>query len=101
MTRDLFNAPYQSHSVTSREAAEAIAPKLHRLQQKVFDFLILCERSASRGATDEQMQFALSLNPSTQRPRRIELVDKGLVIDSGRTALTKSGCKAVVWAVKR
>jgi hypothetical protein len=47
--------------------------------------------------TDEEMQVRLEMNPSTQRPRRIELVGMGLVVDSGTTRKTRSGRSAVAW----
>jgi hypothetical protein len=42
------------------------------------------------------MQLALGMNPSTQRPRRIELERRGLVVKDG-TRKTSSGRMAVVW----
>ena len=88
-------APYQRHSDTSRAAAEDIEQSMGRLQARVYAFL------AQNGpATDEMMQSALGMNPSTQRPRRIELLGKGLVCDSGRRALTKSRRHAFLWAVR-
>jgi hypothetical protein len=53
----------------------------------------------STGGTDEELQDALGMNPNTQRPRRIELVERGLVRDSGRTRKTKSGRRATVWEI--
>jgi hypothetical protein len=50
-----------------------------------------------KGATDDQCQRWLDMNPSTQRPRRIKLVSDGLVRDSGRKRETASGAMAVVW----
>lgn len=54
-------------------------------------------RAGSRGATDEEIQTALALNPSTQRPRRIELVKAGRVYDSGNRRKTLANLDAVVW----
>ena len=85
---------YQPHSDTSREAAERIEPTAGTLRRKVLDYMRVV-----REATDERMQDELRLNPSTQRPRRIELVASGHLRDSGRTALTKSGRKAVLWQI--
>ena len=94
---DLFNRiepPAQRHSRTSIAAAEQIEPRSETLRRAVLDYLRQC---GENGATDEQMQESLAMNPSTQRPRRIELVELGLVRDSGRTGLTRSGRKAVLW----
>lgn len=49
------------------------------------------------GCTDEEGGLALAINPSTYRPRRIELVERGAVIDSSTTRRTSSGRQAVVW----
>ena len=49
------------------------------------------------GATDQELQDALNMDPSTERPRRVDLVKRGLVKDSGSTRLTRSGRKATVW----
>lgn len=98
---DLFadyrpDPPCQAHSETSRAAAEAIEPAAETLRRRVLDFL---RGVADLGATDEDMQLIMKMNPSTQRPRRIELVEMGLVLDSGRTRPTRSGRKAVVWVI--
>lgn len=62
---------------------------------------VLAAISASTdGLTDEQIQQQLGMNPSTERPRRIELVDMGEIHDTGRTRETLSGRSAVVWGVK-
>lgn len=89
-----MDAPFQSHSDTSREAAERIEPKKLSLKRKVLEHFKLVGE-----CTDEQGMEALEMNPSTYRPRRIELVDSGHLRDSGRTALTKSGRGAVLWEI--
>lgn len=99
---DLFGKPetvdkYQRHSDTSRSAARNIESSASTLRAKVYRFLSV---SGEYGATDEELQIALEMNPSTQRPRRIELVEKGLVKDSGRVRKTRSKRNAVVWTVQ-
>jgi hypothetical protein len=54
-----------------------------------------------RGATDEEIQHELQMNPSTQRPRRIELVEAKLVLDSTMKRPTSSGRQAVVWIARK
>jgi hypothetical protein len=88
-------APFQPHSETSREAARSIAKQIGPLHQKIIAYLT----EHRDGATDEAMFDALGMNPSTLRPRRIELVRAGRVKDSGRYALTKSLSKATVWCL--
>ena len=89
--------PHQRHSVTSKCAAVAIASDSATLRESVRRHLVWC---GITGATDEEIQNALGMNPSTQRPRRIELVKRGVVVDSGTTRKTTSGRSATVWIVK-
>lgn len=88
-----LSIPYQARSETSRAAAESIAEGASTLRAKVLAYL----RDHPDGLTDEQMQGGLGMNPSTQRPRRGELLRMGLVVDSGKQRATKSGRMAVVW----
>ena len=92
----MFNPPVPSvaTSDTSKAAAEAIEPTAGTLRHAVMRFLRCC---GCVGATDEQMQLALQMNPSTQRPRRIELVKGGFAFDSSRRRPTTSGRAATVW----
>lgn len=88
--------PFQRHSATSKEAAIAAEGSAGSLRRQVWSFLM--ERGAS-GATDEEIQTLEDIPANTERPRRRELEQAGLVRDSGRTRLTASGRKAVVWVV--
>ena len=92
----LFGQPpkYQAHSDTSKAAAAEIETNARTLRATVYSFLKI---SGLYGATDEELQVALNMNPSTERPRRIELVELRLVKDGGKKRNTKSGRKAVVW----
>ena len=85
---------YVRGSETSRRAAEEIEMNADSLRGRTYRYLI---GRGNRGATDEEIQTASGMNPSTQRPRRVELVERGLVKDSGQTRLTKSSRSAVVW----
>ena len=92
----LFEArgPAQGHSATSRQAAAEIEPSSGTLRGYVLAYL---RGTGETGATDEEMQTALNMNPSTQRPRRIELVNAGLAHASHVTRRTRSGRSATVW----
>ena len=96
---DLFGKPlpYVRGSETSKEAAIAAEPNAGTQRRRVLDEL-RCFRD--EGLTDHDMQDILAMNPSTQRPRRVELVKQGFVVDSGKTRLTPSGKRAVVWVAK-
>lgn len=88
-------APAVHGSVTSAKAADSLGPAtLNAMQRRVLELL----RENPHGLTDEEQQSALAMNPSTQRPRRIELVRRGLVVEAG-TRKTASGRMATVWRV--
>jgi hypothetical protein len=87
-------APSVRGSRTSSEAAESLGPAtMNAMQRRLVEFLRTC---GAFGATDEEMQLALGMNPSTQRPRRGELADAGLIVRDG-TRKTKSRRNADVW----
>ena len=88
-------APSVNGSVTSAKAADSLGPAtLNAMQRKVLALL----EATPGGLTDEEMQRLLGMNPSTQRPRRIELARRGLVVEAG-TRRTASGRMAMVWRV--
>jgi hypothetical protein len=89
--------PYQRHSEESREAAELIEPDAESLRGIVLAYIRKC---GEPGATDDEMQVALRMNPSTQRPRRIELWKADLVRATGRKRPTRSGRPAMVWEAR-
>jgi hypothetical protein len=94
-TLPLFAArpPAIKGSATSAMAADSLGTAtLNAMQRRVLE--LLHENAA--GMTDEEQQAALAMNPSTQRPRRIELVRRGLVVEAG-TRRTSSGRMATVW----
>lgn len=84
---------HQKHSPTSRAAAESIKPRVGPMHAQLLEWL-MC--SGTYGLTDEGMQL-LGMAQNTQRPRRRELQQAGLIADSGRTRPTSSGRQAVVW----
>jgi len=92
---------FQQHgqSETSREAAVRAPVKTSR--RKVLEAF---GRRANwmtglliEDLTDEEIQTRTGMNPSTERPRRVELVEMGLIEDSGVRRRTSSGRSAVVW----
>lgn len=88
--------PYQRHSATSRGAATAILPALGKLQAAVLAYIT---RYGALGATDQEIQAGLAMDPSTERPRRVELLRKGLIRQSGERT-TRAGRKAAVWVAR-
>jgi hypothetical protein len=86
-------APSVNGSATSAAAADSLGPQaLNAMQRRVLALL----EATPDGLTDEEMQTRLGMNPSTQRPRRIELARRGLVVECG-TRRTASGRMATVW----
>ena len=90
-----MRAPAVNGSVTSAQAADSLGPQaLNQMQRRVLELLA----ANPAGLTDEEMQTRLGMNPSTQRPRRIELARRGLVVTCG-VRKTSSGRNADVWRV--
>lgn len=86
-------APSVSGSVTSAAAADSLDAKaLNALQRRVLEFI----GWRQAGATDEEIADELGMNPSTVRPRRIELARRGFIAEAG-TRRTRSGRMATVW----
>ena len=87
----------QGQASTSRAAAVAAIPLTGKSRIAVWQVI---RDSGGHGATDEEIQAKLRMNPSTQRPRRVELVEQGRIVDSGRRRRTASRRDAVVWVVQ-
>lgn len=94
MNAKQMDLPYVGSSDTSRAAAEQAAAHAPVGRSRV---LALLRSVAPDGLTDEQIARRLKMNPSTERPRRIELVRAKLVVDSGRTRYTRAKVRAVIW----
>lgn len=87
-------APVTNGTSTSNEAAARIEPAAGTLRAQALDYIRAC---GEIGATDEEIQLALSMNPSTQRPRRQELEKLGMILRTSRTRPTRSGRSAVIF----
>jgi hypothetical protein len=78
----------------SAEARASLTPEVMNAQQrKVFDYI---RDQGEHGATDEECQRGLEMNPSSQRPRRGELADAGLIVVAGKR-MTSANKRATVW----
>lgn len=87
--------PAQMHSPTSRAAAEAIAPDASTLRERVFRCIL-----TNGPVTDQEIQDLCKMDPSTERPRRVELVNAGRIYAAGKKR-TRSGRSAFAWKVSR
>ena len=79
------------HPDTSHAAALTVMPKTGTQRRRVLDFIGAC---GATGASDLEIQLGLRLNGNSERPRRVELVDAGLIEDSG---VRREG--HIVWTV--
>ncbi len=79
---------------TSAAAAAAALPHTATQRRRVLDAI----RDAGRdGLTDEEVEDALHLGGNSARPRRKELEEGGLIVDSGERRETSTGRAAIVW----
>ncbi|HWV12556.1 MAG TPA: hypothetical protein VN110_04605 [Sphingobium sp.] len=91
-------AGFKGTAETSREAAEAIAPKLGRLQRMVAEAV---KARGAYGLTPEELAEQANIDRVSVQPRFSELKIKGLIVDSGRRRSNPSSRKkAVVWVAK-
>ena len=90
--------PPASGSATSQAAAQSITQDTNGQRAAVLEFI----RSMNVwGATDQEVQQQLDMGGSTQRPRRRELQQAGLIEDSGQTRPTCAGRQAILWVAVR
>lgn len=75
----------------SQAAGESIRPSAGTLRALVLTHVMVCGP-----CTDEEIAEALSMNPSTARPRRLELQRQGLIRECGEKP-TRSGRLASLW----
>ena len=86
--------PYQPHSSTSKAAAQYMRGKSGTSRRRVFEFI-----RENGPVMDEMIGIELAMNPSTVRPRRIELVTAGLVVQQGVRPVA-SGLFAAAWVAR-
>jgi transcription initiation factor IIE alpha subunit len=90
--------PFQTHSETSADAARSMEAKAPNLRHVVY-MEIYRTTLFGGGLTDEEIVQRTGLNPSTVRPRRIELLRDKRIVAAGKRP-TASGRLAMVWAAK-
>lgn len=89
--------PPAVRSRTSIAAAEAIREMAPTIRGKVYEEIARC---GQLGATREELAERLDLRVATVCGRCRELVEMGLIYDSGTTRPTSSGRAAVVMRAK-
>jgi hypothetical protein len=78
---------------TSIAAARRTAPRSSGNRTLVYEAV----RDSADGLTDMQISDVTGLDPSTERPRRVELVRLGLIESAGITRRSPLGSMATVW----
>jgi DNA-binding MarR family transcriptional regulator len=88
------DAPGHRGVDTSREAAEAFAPKLGRLQKLALEAI---RSRGPFGLTADELAETLGLDRYSIQPRSTELRRKRLIEDSGLRRFNATGRRAIVW----
>lgn len=91
------DAPGHRNVDTSIAAANALAPKLGRLQRMA---LSTVRNAGWQGLTADELAARLDMDRWSIQPRLSELKRKGLVTDSGQRRRNVTGKRAIVWMVK-
>lgn len=80
---------------TSHEAAESISPRLRELQRKVLMFAY----DYPDGFIDPELNRRFDTHGSTYRTRRAELVEQGLIRDSGERRTDGGTRRHIIWQI--
>jgi hypothetical protein len=104
MTDSLFDyqpAPKvrHDHPDTSHQAADKVQPITGRWRLAIFEFAAM---APDYGVTDDEIFTRWPDEPqSTLRPRRIELVDAGWLLETDRKRANKRGNQCKVWVINK
>lgn len=88
------DAPGHRHVETSVAAADALAPKLSRLQHVAEGAI---RDAGADGLTADELAARLDMERWSIQPRTSELKRKGLIRDSGQRRPNCTGKLAIVW----
>ncbi|WP_033927065.1 hypothetical protein [Sphingomonas sp. 35-24ZXX] len=91
------DAPGHRHVDTSMAAADALAPKLGRLQRMTEAAI---REAGWIGLTADELAATLGMDRWSIQPRTSELRRKGLIRDSGQRRPNATGKMAIVWVAK-
>lgn len=88
------DAPGHRNVDTSIDAADALTPKLGRLQRLAEATI---RDAGSNGLTADELASRLDLDRWSIQPRTTELRRKGIILDSGQRRHNATGKRAIVW----
>jgi DNA-binding MarR family transcriptional regulator len=91
------DAPGHRNIDTSIAAANALAPKLGRLQRMAEAAI---RDAGAYGLTADELAERLDMDRYSIQPRTSELKRKGLIRDSGWRRPNSTGKQAIVWIAK-
>lgn len=84
----------------SQQAARLALPRSGVNRRRVLDYVAdRCQIEPWKGATDHELERGLRLSGNSARPRRVQLVRDGWLVDSGRKRQGSSGVDAAVWVL--
>lgn len=96
-TDDRIGAFHRDAADTERDAAVSQYPKIGGDRRRVLEFIASC---GAHGATDDEVAAGTGLYLYTAAPRRVELVNAGLVVRSGERRQTPRKRRAIVWVAR-
>ena len=88
------DAPGHRNVDTSIAAADALAPKLGRLQRMAEGSI---RDAGANGLTADELAARLNMDRWSIQPRTSELKRQGLIRDSGHRRPKATGKRAIVW----
>ena len=91
------DAPGHRHVATSVAAADALAPRLGRLQRMAQTAI---RDAGSEGLTADELAARLGMDRWSIQPRTSELRRKEMIRDSGQRRPNATGKMAIVWVVR-
>lgn len=87
--------PAVRKSRTSQAAARAVQPSKAEAQRRAI--LAALDKAGAAGLTDGEIQERSGVHPDAERPRRVELVNRGLVIKTARERPSPKNQPCTVW----